>query len=42
MMQAGHIVGDGSKGDMLTAGRLQQLFGVEVELAERNGFYHAW
>jgi len=41
-MQAGRIVGDGSKTEMLTAARLQQLFGVEVELAERNGFYHAW
>jgi hypothetical protein len=27
---------------MLTADRLRQLFGVEVELVERNGFYHAW
>jgi iron complex transport system ATP-binding protein len=42
MMQAGRIVGDGSKAEMLTAERLQHLFGVEVELAERNGFYHAW
>jgi iron complex transport system ATP-binding protein len=42
MMQAGRIVGDGAKADILTADRLQQLFGVEVELAERNGFYHAW
>ena len=41
-MQAGRIVGDGSKAEMLTADRLRQLFGVEVELAERNGFYHAW
>jgi iron complex transport system ATP-binding protein len=42
MMRSGRIVGDGAKADMLTAERLQQLFGVEVELAERNGFYHAW
>ena len=31
-----------SKAEMLAAARLQQLFGVDVELAERNGFYHAW
>ena len=42
MMRAGRIVGDGSKAEMLTAYRLRQLFGVEVELTERNGFYHAW
>lgn len=42
MMQAGRIVGDGPKAEMLTAERLRQLFGVEVELAQRNGFYHAW
>ncbi len=42
MMQAGRIVGDGSKAEMLAADRLQQLFGVEVELAERNGCEHAW
>jgi iron complex transport system ATP-binding protein len=42
MMRAGRIVADGAKADLLTADRLQQLFGVEVELAERNGFYHAW
>lgn len=42
MMQTGRIVADGPKADLLTADRLQQLFGVEVELGERNGFYHAW
>ncbi len=42
MMQAGRIVDDGSKAGLLTADRLRRLFGVEVELGERNGFYHAW
>ena len=42
MMQAGRIVADGSKAQLLTAERLRQLFGVDVELGERNGFYHAW
>jgi iron complex transport system ATP-binding protein len=42
MMQSGRIVADGPKSDLLTADRLQKLFGVEVELGERNGFYHAW
>lgn len=42
MMQHGRIVADGSKSELLTAQRLHDLFGVDVELAERNGFYHAW
>lgn len=42
MMQSGRIVADGSKASLLTAERLQRLFGVEVELAVRSGFYHAW
>lgn len=42
MMQDGQIVADGSKVQLLTPQRLRQLFGVEVELIERNGFYHAW
>ncbi len=42
MMQSGRIVADGPKAELLTAERLRQLFGVEVELSERNGFYHGW
>ena len=42
MMQNGRIVAEGSKAQLLTAEQLRQLFGVEVELGERNGFYHAW
>lgn len=42
MMQAGRIVDDGQKANLLTADRLRRLFEVDVELGERNGFYHAW
>ncbi len=42
MMKHGRIVADGRKTELLTAPRLRELFGVNVELAERNGFYHAW
>jgi iron complex transport system ATP-binding protein len=42
MMQAGRIVADGPKSELLTAERLSALFSTEVRLAERNGFYHAW
>ncbi len=42
MMHQGRIAADGRKSELLTAPRLRGLFGVEVELAERNGFFHAW
>jgi iron complex transport system ATP-binding protein len=42
MMRQGRIAADGHKSELLTATRLRELFGVDVELAERNGFYHAW
>ena len=41
-MRDGRIVADGPKRDTLTAPALRQLFGVEVELAERAGYYHLW
>ncbi len=42
LMRHGRIAADGTKSELLTASRLRELFGVDVELAERNGFYHAW
>jgi len=42
MMREGRIVADGSKSELLTATRLSGLFDTEVNLAERDGFYHAW
>ena len=41
-MRGGQIVADGPKSEVLTAGALRSLFGVEVELAERDGYYHLW
>ena len=41
-MRDGRIVGDGSRADMLTEEKLFELFGVHVNLAERDGFLHAW
>lgn len=41
-MRDGRIVGDGPKVSMLTPDGLRDLFGVEVELAERDGYYHLW
>lgn len=42
LMRNGGIVGDGAKEDLLTASSLRELFGVEVELAQRGGYYHLW
>ncbi len=42
MMADGRIVADGAREELLTEGRLGELFGVPVRLAERDGFLHAW
>jgi iron complex transport system ATP-binding protein len=42
MMREGRIVADGRREELLTEGRLGELFGTEVRLMERAGFYHAW
>jgi iron complex transport system ATP-binding protein len=41
-MREGQIVADGPKGETLTAAALRELFGVEVEMAQRDGYYHLW
>lgn len=42
LMRGGRIVGDGAKADLLTGRSLKDLFGVDVELAQRDGYYHLW
>lgn len=42
LMSKGRIVADGPKESTLTAARLRELFGVDVELAQRDGYYHLW
>ena len=42
LMREGRIVADGAKEELLTARVLSQLFGVEVRVMRRDGFYHAW
>ena len=42
MMRAGRIFADGSKKELLQAARLEELFGVELELTERKGYWHSW
>jgi iron complex transport system ATP-binding protein len=42
MMREGRIVADGKKSDLLTAERLSGLFGREIEVSERGGWWRAW
>jgi iron complex transport system ATP-binding protein len=42
LMRAGRIVADGPKREILTSGRLSAVFGLPVELVERNGHYSLW
>jgi iron complex transport system ATP-binding protein len=42
MMQDGRIVADGPKDELLTEARLSALFETQVQISERDGFFHAW
>jgi iron complex transport system ATP-binding protein len=42
LMQSGHILADGPTREILTPSRLSALFGLPLDLAERNGYYNLW
>jgi iron complex transport system ATP-binding protein len=42
LMQSGHIVADGPTGTTLTSERLSAVFGLKLELMERDGYYNLW
>jgi iron complex transport system ATP-binding protein len=42
MMREGRIVADGAKGELLTAEKLSGLFGREIGVGERRGYFNAW
>ena len=42
MMRGGRIFADGSKDGLITAEKLRDLFGVEVALTRRDGYWHHW
>jgi iron complex transport system ATP-binding protein len=42
LMREGRIVADGPKAELLRAEVLGELFGTEVRVMEREGFFHAW
>jgi iron complex transport system ATP-binding protein len=41
-LKEGRVVRDGPKAEALTAGPLSELFGTEVDVQRRDGFYHLW
>ena len=42
MMRDGRIVADGAKSELLTPGRLSELFGGDIHMTERDGYWNAW
>jgi iron complex transport system ATP-binding protein len=42
LMSRGRVVADGPKEQMLQVDRLGALFGVNVQMARRDGHYHLW
>jgi len=42
LMSRGRILADGAKEEILNAGSLGRLFGVNVEMARRDGHYYLW
>jgi iron complex transport system ATP-binding protein len=42
LMSKGKIVADGRKTEVLSSDKLSALFGMKVELAQRDGYYHLW
>lgn len=42
LLKDGTIFADGPKRGILTAATLSRLFGVQLELLERNGYYQLW
>src|ERR1700677_1767062 len=42
LMSRGEIVADGPKDEILRVERLGKLFGVPLEMARRDGYYHMW
>lgn len=42
LMKEGRVLADGPKEALLTSRRLGEIFGRPVDLARRDGYYHAW
>jgi iron complex transport system ATP-binding protein len=42
LMRDGRVVADGRKDELLSTTQLSQLFGLEVQVARKDGHYHLW
>lgn len=42
LLRQGRVFADGAKAEMLTGSRLTELFGLPVELTQRDGYDHLW
>jgi len=42
LMRDGQILADGPKEAMLQPGSLSPLFGTEVKIERRDGYFHLW
>ena len=42
LMSNGKIVDDGAKSEILQSARLSKVFGLDVEVEKRDGYYHLW
>jgi iron complex transport system ATP-binding protein len=42
LMSQGKMVADGAKEEMLQPQRLESLFGIRLDVARQNGYYHLW
>lgn len=42
MMKDGHIIADGPRTELLAKQPIENLFGIQIDMAERNGYMHAW
>ena len=42
LLKEGRVLADGPKRDLLARAPVEELFGIEVDISERNGYIHAW
>jgi iron complex transport system ATP-binding protein len=42
LLRQGRVFADGAKSELLTTKRLTELFGLPVQVARRDGYYHLW
>jgi iron complex transport system ATP-binding protein len=42
LLREGRVYADGPKRALLTTQQLSKLFGLPVQVAQRDGYYHPW